>query len=85
MVIAGPLLGDWLNQSVTEWVGEDGQLTSIEYSNRKAAYIGETLRSGGKVVSCNYELGEVKIEVYIKNENDEIITPGVALARFYQK
>jgi hydroxyacyl-ACP dehydratase HTD2-like protein with hotdog domain len=37
LVIAGPLLGDWLTQSVTEWLGEHGVLTSIEYANRKAS------------------------------------------------
>ncbi|MBU8906244.1 hypothetical protein [Desertibacillus haloalkaliphilus] len=82
LVIAGPLLGDWLNQCVTEWLEEDGDLMTIEYSNRKAAFIGETLRSGGKVLSCDYAKREVEIEIYIKNEADEIIAPGTAVVRF---
>ena len=82
LVIAGPLLGDWLTQCVIEWLGDDGKLVSIEYSNRKASYIGETLRSGGKVVSSEQDSGTVELEMYIKNEADEVITPGVVVVRF---
>ena len=82
LVIAGPLLGDWLTQCVIEWLGDDGRLASIEYSNRKASYIGETLRSGAKVVSLDQEAGTAELELYIKNEADEVITPGVAIVRF---
>ena len=82
LVIAGPLLGDWLTQSVIEWLGDDGRLVSIEYSNRKASYIGEILRSGGKILSSEQDNGTVELEMYIKNEADEVITPGVAIVRF---
>jgi len=82
LVIAGPLLGDWITQCVIEWLGDDGKLTCVEYSNRKASYIGETLRSGGKVVSSEQDSGTVELEMYIKNEADEVITPGVAVVRF---
>jgi 3-methylfumaryl-CoA hydratase len=82
LVIAGPLLGDWLTQSVIEWLGDDGELASIEYSNRKASYISEVLRSGGKVLSVDQETGTVELEMHIKNEADEVITPGVAIVRF---
>ncbi len=85
LVIAGPLLGDWLTQSVIEWLGDDGKLASIEYSNRKASYIGETLRSGGKVLSSEQDTGTVELELFIKNEADEVITPGVAVVRFAVK
>ncbi len=82
LVIAGPLLGDWLTQSVIEWLGDDGKLVSIEYSNRKASYIGEVLRSGGKVASSEQDSGTVELDMYIKNEADEVITPGTAIVRF---
>ena len=82
LVMAGPLLGDWITQSVIEWLGDDGKLASIEYSNRKATYIGEVLRSGGKVLSADQKTGTVELEMYIKNEADEVITPGVAIVRF---
>ena len=82
LVVAGPLLGDWLNQCVEEWLGEDGKLVSIEYSNRIATYTGDTLYSGGEVSACRPDDGEIDIDVYIKNESGEIVAPGRAVARF---
>ena len=83
LVIAGPLLGDWLNQCVEEWLGDDGVLTSIEYSNRVATYIGETLVAGGTISAVEATgdaTGQVTIDVFIRNEAGEIVAPGVATA-----
>jgi hydroxyacyl-ACP dehydratase HTD2-like protein with hotdog domain len=82
LVVAGPLMGDWLTQTVLEWLDEEGELISFEYSNRGAAYTGEELRSGGKVLSLDPETGEIELALYIKNHADEIITPGKATVRF---
>ncbi|MFT5351973.1 MAG: hydroxyacyl-ACP dehydratase HTD2-like protein with hotdog domain [Gammaproteobacteria bacterium] len=81
LVIAGPLMGDWLTQCAIEWLADDGLLLTFEYSNRKAAFIGEVLRIGGVVVSTNIDEGEVALDLYVKNEADEIITPGKAVVR----
>ena len=78
-MIAGPLLGDWLNQVVEEWIGDAGVLTRIEYSNRIASYIGETLTAGGTVTGVQGD--EVTIEVFIRNEAGDIAAPGVATVR----
>ena len=83
LVIAGPLLGDWMNQCVEEWLGDRGVLTGIEYSNRVASYIGETLVSGGTVTSYQPESGELVIEVFIRNEAGDVAAPGVATARLH--
>ena len=82
LVIAGPLLGDWLHQCLEEWLGDDGRIVSIEYSNRIASYIGETLTSGGTVTSLDETTGEAAVEVFVRNEAGEIITPGTATVRF---
>ena len=71
LVIAGPLLGDWLNQVVEEWIGDAGVLTRIEYSNRIASYIGETLTAGGTVTAVQGD--EVTIEVFIRNEAGDAV------------
>jgi 3-methylfumaryl-CoA hydratase len=82
LVIAGPLLGDWLTQCVLEWLDGDGDLVSFEYSNRLASYIGETLTVGGSVTALNTETGEVDLDLVVRNEAEEIITPGTARVRF---
>jgi 3-methylfumaryl-CoA hydratase len=82
LVMAGPLLGDWLHQCVVEWLGDSGRLVGIEYSNRRAAYIGDTLRSVGRVIAVDRERRQVTIEVAILNQNDEVLAPGTAVAEF---
>ena len=76
LVIAGPLLGDWLNQVVETWVGDAGRLVKIEYSNRQASYIGETLTAGGTVTAVDGN--RVTIDVHITNAAGDVIAPGVA-------
>lgn len=82
LVIAGPLMGEWLTQCVNDWLGEDGRLISFEYSNRRAAYVGDVLRSSGKVVSIEPETGTAVLELQVSNEAGEVITPGTVVVRF---
>ncbi len=82
LVIAGPLLGDWLHQCLTEWLGEDGRIASIEYSNRIASYIGETLVAGGTVTAVDPEARAAEVEVFVRNEAGDVITPGKAVVAF---
>lgn len=84
IVIDGPLQGDFLTQLVLEWVGTDGALLGFEYSNRKAAYIGETLRARGRITEVREADSEVDVELAIVNEAGEVITPGKASVRFHQ-
>ncbi|MGB8691882.1 MAG: hypothetical protein WCD08_00040 [Steroidobacteraceae bacterium] len=81
LVIAGPLLGDYLTQLAVEWMGDTGQLLSVEYSNRRVAYIGEILQAVGKVSAVDRDQGEVSIELAILNRAGEVTTPGSALIR----
>ena len=82
LVIAGPLMGDWLTQCVNDWLGDDGKLTSFEYSNRRAAYVGDVLHAGGKVASIEAETGTVVLELQVSNDAGEIVTPGTAIVCF---
>lgn len=84
LVMAGPLLGDWLAQCATEWLGEAGVLRSIEYSNRRACYVGDVLRSVGRVKSVDAATGEVVLELAILNQADEVTTPGTATVHFWK-
>ena len=85
LVIAGPMIGDWLHQCVEDWLGEKGRLVSMEYSNRIAAYIGETLHYGGNVIALDSDSQEAQVEVFIKNEAGEIVAPGEATVLFVNK
>jgi hydroxyacyl-ACP dehydratase HTD2-like protein with hotdog domain len=84
LVLAGPMLGDWLHQCVEEWLGEDGRILSIDYSNRVAAYVGDILTSGGTVTAARPEQHEFDIEVFIKNKEGTVVAPGTVVVRFGQ-
>ena len=82
LVIAGPQMGDWLSQCVTDWLGEDGDLESFEYRNRRAAYIGDVLYSGGSVTAVDAAQGRVTLKLFIRNQKGEEILPGGATVCF---
>jgi len=82
LVIPGPLLGDYLTQVALEWLGEAGRLVSIEYSNRRVSYVGETLRATGRVKAVDREKREAALELFVLNEGNEVTTPGTAVVRF---
>jgi 3-methylfumaryl-CoA hydratase len=82
VVIDGPLQGDWLSQIVINWIGDDAKLINFNYSNRQASYLGETLKSGGKVTSIDTKTGRVEVELFLCNEEGEITSPGTALVEF---
>jgi len=82
LVIAGPLLGDWLHQTVELWLADAGEIVSIDYSNRAATYIGDTLTAGGTVTACDPDAGTATLEVFIKNQHGEIAAPGTIVVRF---
>ncbi|MFT4768755.1 MAG: hydroxyacyl-ACP dehydratase HTD2-like protein with hotdog domain [Glaciecola sp.] len=84
LVIAGPLLGDWLHQLVEEWLGEAGRIVSMEYSNRSASYIGDTLTATGHIEDIDFEVGRVVLKVDIRNAEGSSITPGTAVVQFLQ-
>ena len=81
-VVDGPLQGDWLAQVATNWLGEDGVLVEFEYSNRKAACLGQTLVSGGQIEAIDSHSGTVTLKLYIKDEAGDVTSPGIAIVRF---
>ena len=81
VVVDGPLQGDWLTQTVLEWLPPEGSLIEFEYSNRRASYLGDRLTSGGTIQAVDAESREVTIELFIRNEAGEITTPGRAVVR----
>ena len=76
LVLAGPMLGDWLHQVVDEWLGEAGVITSVSYSNRGATYVGDTLTAGATITAWDASTGALELDVFIKNEAGEVVAPG---------
>ena len=82
LVVAGPLLGDWLSQCVEEWLGEDGRLIQFEYSNRRAAFVGDVLLCTGEISEIDKASRMVTITLELVNEAGEVLTPARAVVRF---
>ena len=82
LVVAGPLMGDWLTQCLLEWMADDGTLLTFEYSNRKAAYTGDVLSFSGEVLSVDPETGQVTLDLLISDAEQDVVTPGRAVVRF---
>ena len=85
IVIDGPLQGDWLSQCALNWLGDQGELMSFHYSNRKAAYLGETLTVGGTILSVDEQALTVNLQLYVRNENGDVITPGGAQMKVHNQ
>ena len=83
IVVDGPLQGDWLSQVVTDWAGNYGELVELEYSNRRAAFVGECLHTGGTVTAVDQATGHVEVDIHLKNTAGEVIAPGRALVQFH--
>lgn len=82
LVLAGPQMGDWLGQCVDDWALDAAELVSIEYSNRQAAYIGDTVTTGGHITAIDTATREVTIALFVRNAAGEVLTPGTAVLRF---
>jgi hydroxyacyl-ACP dehydratase HTD2-like protein with hotdog domain len=82
LVVAGPLMGDWLSQCVEEWLGEGGRLVQFEYSNRRAAFVGDVLLCTGEVSDVDKSTHTASIALELRNEAGDVLTPGSAVVRF---
>lgn len=82
IVIDGPLQGDWLAQVVVNWAGDAADMKAFRYSNRRASYLGETLTSGGTITAIDADAGTVDLDLFIKNADGDVLTPGSARVQF---
>lgn len=78
IVVDGPLQGDWISQVVLNWLRDGDDLVRFSYSNRRAAYLGETLVSSGAVAAVDVTSGLVEIDLWVANADGDVITPGTA-------
>lgn len=82
LVVAGPLMGDWLAQCVEEWLGEDGRIVQFEYSNRRAAFVGDVLLCTGQVSEVDEESRTATLTLELLNDTGDVLTPGGAVVQF---
>ena len=75
-----PLLGSFLGHVLTDWLGEDGRILRLEWSNRGPAIPGDTLVCRGKVTGKHRDSdrGIVECDVWVEKENGDVIVPGKA-------
>ncbi|MFT4988289.1 MAG: hydroxyacyl-ACP dehydratase HTD2-like protein with hotdog domain [Acidimicrobiales bacterium] len=78
IVIDGPLQGDWITQTVLNWLGPDGDLVRFSYQNRLATHLGETLVSGGTVMAVDVAARLVRLDLFVANDAGTLTTPGTA-------
>lgn len=78
IVIDGPLQGDWISQVVLNWLRDGDELVRFSYSNRGAAYLGETLVSAGAVTAVDVASSLVDLDLWVANGSGAVITPGTA-------
>ena len=78
LVIDGPLMGDWMAQCVSNWLNERGKIFEFEYRNIQTAYLGDTLKSGGKVLSFVENKKVLFLDLWIKNSDENRVASGSA-------
>jgi hydroxyacyl-ACP dehydratase HTD2-like protein with hotdog domain len=79
-VIHGPFHGEVIIQTLQQWLGTDGWLVRLEYSNRHYAVLGDTLTGRGRVTRV-YELdGQhlADLEVHAERQDGQFTAPGTA-------
>lgn len=76
-----PLLGSFLAQLLTGWLGDDGKLKRLEWSNRGPALPGDTLVCRGRVTGKHRDAAGALVEcdVWIEKAGGEVIVPGKAV------
>jgi acyl dehydratase len=69
VIVQGQLVGSFLGQLVTDWVGEQGMLRKLTCSYKGSNYPGEAIICKGKVSKKYVEGGEHRLECSLWAEN----------------
>jgi len=84
VVVQRALLGNYFCQLITDWIGDHGALTCIEWKVLRSAVPGDTLLCQGEVLEKNDldDRWRIICGVHIVNQNDEIIATGQSQIEF---
>lgn len=80
VLVHGPLQGAFLGQYMTDWVGPQGTLKKIAWSNRGRAFPDEPFIMKGRVKDRRNEEGQnlVDCEIWCENQDGERVAVGGA-------
>ena len=81
VVVHGQLVGSFLGQLVTDWIGEQGRLRKLTCSYRGMNYPGEAIICQGRVTKKYVEDGEhyVECSLWAENAKREKTVTGMAV------
>ena len=71
VIVHGQLVGAFLGQLMTDWIGEVGTLRKLSCSYKGMNYPGETLTGKGKVTKKYVQNGEYYVECRLWAENSK--------------
>ncbi|MDH5651335.1 MAG: MaoC/PaaZ C-terminal domain-containing protein [Gammaproteobacteria bacterium] len=79
------LLGNFLAQMLTDWLGDAGRISKIEWSVRAGARPGDTLTCTGNITGKHEEDGKryIEADMRIENQDGTLIAPGKATLLIY--
>jgi len=72
----GPERCSWLTHHLTNWMGDDGFVKSLEFQMRRPNFAGETIAARGRVRKKGLD-GRVDLDLWIENAG-EVTVPGTA-------
>ena len=82
----GQMLGAFLAQLITDWVGRQGMLRKLSFENRGMVFPGDQVICKGKVVRKYVEGGEKRVhcELWMENQRGEqVVTPAQATVALF--
>ena len=81
VIVHGQLVGAFLGQLITDWIGERGVLRKLSCSYKGMNYPGETLTCRGRVTKKYVQDGQhyVECNLWAENSKEEKTVLGVAI------
>ncbi|MFC2008354.1 MaoC/PaaZ C-terminal domain-containing protein [Chloroflexota bacterium] len=81
VIVPGQLVGTFLGQLVTDWIGEQGRLRKLTCSYRGMNYPGEAIICKGRITKKYVEDGEhyVECSLWAENARGEKTVTGMAV------
>lgn len=84
LLVHGSLQEALLARALTDWAGGRARITRFAVQNRGAAYVGDRLNFGGRVVAIHADGdgGLVDVEIAATDAADNVLMPGLATLAF---